>query len=85
MHDSFDIMTLDLVVDNKPELNEWCSKDGIIDNMGTVVSEFNKYRGLKPNKIMVLGNPAAGLAARLPAGRRHSPGRTALRADRPAG
>ena len=28
--------------------------------MGTIVSEFNMYRGLKPNKILVTGAPAAG-------------------------
>lgn len=35
-------------------------KEGFIANIEKIVSEFNLYRGLKPNKIVVMGPPAAG-------------------------
>lgn len=33
---------------------------GFVINIEKVVSEFNLYRGLKPNKIFIMGPPAAG-------------------------
>jgi len=32
----------------------------LIANIEKIVSEFNLYRGLKPNKIFIMGPPAAG-------------------------
>lgn len=47
-------------MEERLELDNWHSKEGLIHNISQVVSEFNLYRGLKPNKIFVMGPPASG-------------------------
>ena len=47
-------------IEERPSLNEWHCQEGILKNFESIVSEFNTYRGLKPNKIVVNGPPVAG-------------------------
>ena len=57
---NYEDLTLDMEIENIPSLESWHSKEGFIANVGQVVSEFNLYRGLKPNKIVVMGPPVSG-------------------------
>ncbi|EGR29401.1 hypothetical protein IMG5_156430, partial [Ichthyophthirius multifiliis] len=38
----------------------WHCRNGIEDNMETLNKEFNQYRGLKSNKIVIFGPPCSG-------------------------
>lgn len=57
---NFDEMTINCRVTDIPPLENWHSAGGLLENIEKIVSEFNLYRGLKPNKVMILGPPAAG-------------------------
>jgi adenylate kinase len=62
LHEHFDILTADIAIDPKslPAISAWKYKEGLAKHIGSVVGEFNTSRGLKPNKILIHGTPAAG-------------------------
>ena len=39
---------------------EWKNREGLIDNIGSVVEEFNMHRGLDCVKLFLTGPPAVG-------------------------
>lgn len=56
----FDQFTCNLKIEDIPELKSWHCRDGMLSCFSQIVSEFNTYRGLKPNKIVIIGPPVSG-------------------------
>lgn len=38
----------------------WHCKEGMTKNIRKLIDEFNKFRGLRPNRILIQGPPGSG-------------------------
>ena len=59
----FDMLTVNLRMEPASVADmpfEWVSREGLVDNMPAVITEFKDTRNLQPVKVCVLGPPASG-------------------------